>query len=348
MSDFPTLLAVIAALVVGAGAGALGVHLLRSWARPRQQPDSGSMGLAEAAARLDGRVSGIHEMVVDLLREQTTAGERLAQTAEQTSALHRVLASPKHRGDWGEILAEDVLRCAGMQEGINYARQRTLPDGSGRPDFTFFIPGTEQELHLDSKFPMEGWRSVQDAETDEAREAGRKLFVGDIKRHIKTLADRGYTDPAHTVGFCILFVANPAVFVAAVEADPDLIKFALERHIVLSDAQTLMAILMLVRSASTAFQVQRRTRDVLLIVTEFRAEWERLTAHLDRTDKQLATFLKSWEALSGTRRRQLQRRLDRVDGLEVPDGPSDETVVGSPDAPAALPEAHRSDRPQAA
>ena len=49
-------------------------------------------------------------MVVDLLREQTTAGERLALTAEQTSALHRVLASPKHRGDWGEILAEDVLR----------------------------------------------------------------------------------------------------------------------------------------------------------------------------------------------------------------------------------------------
>ena len=116
----------------------------------------------------------------------------------------------------------------------------------------------------------------------------------------------------------------------------------------LADAGTLVAILMLVKSASDALRVQRRTMDVLRIITEFRGEWERLTAHLDRTDKQLATFLKSWEALNGTRRRQLQRRLDRVDGLEVPDGPSDETMVGSPDAPAALPEAHRSDRSQAA
>ena len=346
MSDFPTLLAVIAALVVGAGAGALGVHLLRSWVRPRQQPDSGSMGLAELTASLDGRVSGIHEMVVDLLREQTTAGERLALTAEQTSALHTVLASPKRRGDWGEILAEDVLVAAGLQDQINFARQRQLPSGA-RPDFTFFLPD-KRELHVDCKFPLDDFHKMETADTDEAREVARKSFVSAIRLHIKTVASRGYSDPASTPGFAVLFVANPGIFAAAVEADPDLIPHALERHIVLADAQSLMAVLMLVKNAANAFRVQSQTVDVLRIITEFRAEWERLTAHLDKTDKQLATFLKGWEALNGTRRRQLQRRLDRIDGLEVPDGPSGEPVVGAPDAPAALPEAHRSDRSQAA
>ena len=87
----------------------------------------------------------------------------------------------------------------------------------------------------------------------------------------------------------------------------------------------------------------------LRIITEFRAEWERLTAHLDKTDKQLATFLKG---MGGVERHPPSSTCNggstAMDGLEVPDGPSDETVVGSPDAPAALPEAHRSDRPQAA
>ena len=328
-----------AVFVVGVAAGAL---VVRRWSRDRGsrsgQPDSDLAGLVDKAASLDGQMTNIHTMLVELLQEQAGAGERLALTAEQTSELHRVLASPKRRGDWGEVLAEDVLRCAGLQDGINFARQRTLPNGA-RPDFTFFMP-SERELYLDSKFPLENHRRMETADTDEAREAARKAFIGDIKRHIKALADRGYADPASTVGFCILFIANPAIFAAAVEADPDIIKHALERHIMLADASTLMAVLMLAKSAADAFRVQRRTVDVLRCLTEFRGEWERLTTHIDRTDKQLATFLKSWEGLTGTRRRQLQRRLDRIDELDIGDEPAEVT----PDTPTALPESH----PQAA
>ena len=101
-----------------------------------------------------------------------------------------------------------------------------------------------------------------------------------------------------------------------------------------------MAVLMLVKNAANAFRVQSQTVDVLRIITEFRAEWERLTAHLDKTDKQLATFLKGWEGLTGTRRRQLQRRLDRIDELDIGNEPAEVT----PDTPTALPESH----PQAA
>ena len=199
--------------------------------------------------------------------------------------------------------------------------------------------------------PSSRWRtsaSWNRPRADSERESARKSFLADIRRHVKAVVDRGYADPASTVGFTVVFFSNPSVFAAIAEADPSLYEHALERHVVLADAGTLVAILMLVKSASDALRVQRRTMDVLRIITEFRGEWGKFTEHLDACDKKLATFLKGWEALNGTRRRQLQRRLDRIDGLEVPDGPSDETVVSSPDAPAALPEAHRSDRPQAA
>ena len=99
MSDLPILIAIaIAIAIFGIVTGALGAYLLRFRTRPQppgQQPDSGLAGLAEATASLDGRVSSVHALVTDLLREQTTAGERLASTAEQTAALHMVLASPK-------------------------------------------------------------------------------------------------------------------------------------------------------------------------------------------------------------------------------------------------------------
>ena len=121
--------------------------------------------------------------------------------------------------------------CAGCRDArgqINYARQRHTPGSGARPDFTFFIPGTEQELHLDSKFPMEGWRS--DARPPRpmrhARQAASCL-CGDIKRlHIKTLArPRLYSDPAQhgrVLPSCSSLIR--ACSLAAVEADPDLIK----------------------------------------------------------------------------------------------------------------------------
>src|ERR687883_27078 len=72
---------------------------------------------------------------------------QLAATAEQTasltttaSALREVLASPKARGQWGERMAEDVLRLAGMVEGVSYVRQRATRAGTV-PDVTFLLPG---------------------------------------------------------------------------------------------------------------------------------------------------------------------------------------------------------------
>ena len=323
---------VIVVFAVGITVGALGPRL---WARSRRSDhepsDGGLAGLAQHTAALDGRVASVHGMLVDLLRVQTTAGERLAVVSEQAADLHLTLSSNQRRGAWGELLCEDILRCAGMQDGLHYQTQRTLPTGS-RPDFTVSV-ADGRLLHIDAKFPLSGYRKLEQAETDEAREAARKEFIADIKRHTKALVDRGYGDPATTVGFCILFIANPSTFTCALEADPDIIKHALERHVVLADAGTLTAILMLTKSASDAFRVQRRTMDVLRIVTEFRGEWEAFSAHLDKTDKQITTVLRSWEALTGTRRRQLQRRLDRIDGLEV----GDEPAPIAPDTPAAAP-----------
>ena len=337
MTDLPIVFVVIV-FVVGIAAGGLGVHLLRLRARSRhadhEPSDDGFAGLSEATAALNGQVTSIHSLVTDLLREQTTAGERLAVVGQQSAALHMTLASHQRRGAWGEHILADVLTWAGLQRGVNYRTQHTLANGA-RPDFSFFM-ADGRELHVDAKFP------VEQAETDEI--SGRECVVS-LRRHIKAVAGRGYSDPTATVGFVVLFVANPAVLGAAVEADPDLIKHALSQQVVLADAQTLMAILMLVKSAADALRVQRRTGDILRIIQEFEAEWEKFTAHLDKTDKQLTTVLRSWENLNTTRRRQLQRRMDRIDRLDAGDEPAS---IASDTSAAALPDSGTSDRAEAA
>ena len=319
-----TLVQVLIAAVAGGAAAGIIVAFVMLAARTHRgryssgQPDGELGGLFEKAVSLDGQVSSLHALMVELLKEQSGVGTRLASTAEQTAELHRVLANTKHRGDWGEILAEDVLLHAGLVHQINYVRQRQMPYGRGRPDFTFMMPDG-LELHLDAKFPLENYRRFEQAETDEDREKARTAFVSDIKRHIKALADRGYSDPEHTVGFALLFIANKGIFDTIAEANPDILKYALSQNIALCCPQTLMSVLIIVRNAANSFRVQRRTVDVLRCIESFQVEWQRFTKHLDTTDRQLNTFFRSWETLKGTRRNQLQKRLNSIDELDAQD-----------------------------
>ena len=66
--------------------------------------------------------------------------EQAAALGKVASALREALASAKTRGQWGERMAEDVLRLIGFVENVNYYKQKSI-DGSGaRPDFTFPCP----------------------------------------------------------------------------------------------------------------------------------------------------------------------------------------------------------------
>ncbi len=56
--------------------------------------------------------------------DTNTQATRQLQTT--TAQLREALANPQRRGQWGERMAEDVLRLAGFIEGVNYFKQQAL------------------------------------------------------------------------------------------------------------------------------------------------------------------------------------------------------------------------------
>src|SRR5258706_1389625 len=64
-------------------------------------------------------------------REQLGAIATTMQSLSHTTRqLHDALASSKARGQWGERMADDVLRVAGFVEGVNYRKQKAIANGS--------------------------------------------------------------------------------------------------------------------------------------------------------------------------------------------------------------------------
>ena len=100
--------------------------------------------LGDVVVKLQQDSAQQHGQLVTGLQEATSSTRRLAET---TAHLREALASPKARGQWGERMADDVLRLAGMVEGVTYTKQTAI-SGGAIPDVTFLLPGGRQ-LHMD-------------------------------------------------------------------------------------------------------------------------------------------------------------------------------------------------------
>ena len=61
------------------------------------------------------------------------AGRHTQVLAETTQSLREALSSTTARGQWGERMADDVLRLAGFVDGVNYRRQQALAGLGGHP-----------------------------------------------------------------------------------------------------------------------------------------------------------------------------------------------------------------------
>ncbi|MFZ2620240.1 MAG: DNA recombination protein RmuC, partial [Alphaproteobacteria bacterium] len=139
------------------------------------------------------------DVLADQLGKTAVETRRLSDT---THTLQAALANSAVRGQWGERMAEDVLRLAGFVEGINYHKQQTLlsTEGKPRPDYTFYLPQS-RVVHMDVKFPLENYMLFLEAKSDGDKDRALKTFLSDARKRVKEAATRGYADGVNTLNY---------------------------------------------------------------------------------------------------------------------------------------------------
>ncbi|MFA9445909.1 DNA recombination protein RmuC [Egicoccus sp. AB-alg6-2] len=264
------------------------------------------------------------------VREQLQGVTRThAQLAATTGAIREALTSSQARGQWGERMAEDVLTAAGFKHGVNYVTQRTLASGS-RPDVTFLLPG-ELCLHMDVKFPLANYLAMLECDGESDREQCRKAFLRDVRGRVKELAIRGYVDPdAGTLDFVVLFLPNEHVYGYVHEQDPTLLDDALRQGVVMCSPSTLFAVLAVVRQACDGVALQRTSDQIVALLSGFTQQWGRYTDEVDKLGRQLDTVRRTYDGLATTRRRQLERQLERIEEVREERGVLPATVDDRP------------------
>jgi DNA recombination protein RmuC len=279
--------------------------------------------LGDVVTKLQRDSAQQHGQLVSGIEQVTSTGRLLAET---TGHLREALASPKARGQWGERMADDVLRLAGMVEGVSYRKQTGIAGGA-IPDVTFLLPGG-RHLHMDVKFPVDNYLRHLEATTDAERDATAKAFLRDVRGRVKELSTRGYIDPDATLDEVLLFIPNESVWAFIHERDPQLIDVALGQKVVLCSPVSLFAVLAVIRQAVEQSRLTRTSDEILQCLAGFGQQWAKFSDALDAVVKRFDTAQRGLEEVTGPRRRQLERQLDRIDDLRA--------RRGLPDAPLAL------------
>lgn len=299
-----------------------------------QQQAKGILDLAES--KLTGKKEVIDEslkaMNANLTRVETlmksvgegnasmktrldSAATAIKDLSETTGGLKSALAGNSIRGQWGERMAEDVLRLAGMVEGINYIKQTKLQESGSRPDFTFMLP-KGQTVNMDVKFPFNNYQSYVDAKTDTEREKFKKDFIKDVKLRVKELQSRGYVNPQeNTVDYVLLFIPNEQIFSFINEHARDVIDEAMEGKTILCSPLSLYAILAVVRQSIDNFKMESKSQEMLKVFGTFNEQWGKFKDQMETVRNRFASTQKEYEELLGVRTRQLDKPLEKIEEL---------------------------------
>ncbi|MBI2635766.1 DNA recombination protein RmuC [Candidatus Peregrinibacteria bacterium] len=242
------------------------------------------------------------------------AAVAIKELSETTGGIRNALSSNNLRGNWGERMAEDVLRLSGLIEGINFIKQTKLETGS-KPDFTFMLP-QKLKLNMDVKFPFNNYQLYVEAKTDRDKEEHKEKFLKDVRKRVKEVQTRDYINPEDgTVDYVLLFVPNEQIFSFINEIDRTVIDEAMRGKTILCSPLSLYAILAVIRQSIDSFSMESKSQEMLTIFGAFRQQWEKFKDQMETVKERFESVHKGYEELTGARERQLDRQLQKIDEI---------------------------------
>lgn len=319
------------------------VTMVREQLGGGQQLIDAKLGEVQAGVRGDlGRLTQVVQQLGESTGQRFGEVDRSLQLHAQitqslagtASSLREALASSNARGQWGERMAEDVLRLAGLHENVNYVKRTALSgEGTGIPDFTFQLP-KGHVLFMDVKFPMAAYLKFLEATTEAERVQHRDAFLRDVRARVKELAKREYAsvDQRPAVDNVLLFVPNESLAAFIHESDSTLVDDAMRQHVVICSPLTLFAFLGVIRQAFDNFMIEQTSNEILGLLGRFTQQWGKYSETVDKVQRQLDTVTRSFDELSGTRRRALERPIADITALRTRQGLVDDTELPAPDA----------------
>ena len=158
----------------------------------------------------------------------------------------------KQQGNWGEFVLEKLLEDSGLSKGREYETQVALKDEEGKrrnPDVIIRLP-EGKDIIIDAKTSLLNYERYFNAQDDQQRQEFLKHHLDSLRAHIKGLNVKNYEklETINSLDFVLIFIPVESAFMLALDNDPDIMREAYDRGIILVSPSTLMVTLRTIKN----------------------------------------------------------------------------------------------------
>ncbi len=169
----------------------------------------------------------------------------------------------KVQGNFGEMLLTDVLKNAGLVEGIHYFTQGVMTDEAGReiksesgrtmiPDVMVYYPD-DTTVIVDSKVSLKAYHDFINAESVEDRSRFAKEHIESVRKHVDELKAKDYVSyipkDRRKVNYNLMFIPIEGAFRLMLEESPMLWQVAKNNNVLIVSQMTLIIVLNMIQMA---------------------------------------------------------------------------------------------------
>lgn len=252
---------------------------------------------------------------------------------QETHNLVNALRRPEVRGRWGEITLRRLVELAGMVEHCDFVEQvHTQSDGQiFRPDMVVRMPD-QRELVVDVKTPLDAYLSAAEAKDDAERKKGLERHAKNVRNHIRMLSSKAYWDQfEQSPEFVILFIPGDQFLSAALSEEPDLIEFALSKHIILATPTSFVALLKAVAYGWRQMAMADNAKEIRALAEDLYARLATFVSHMNKVGRQLSSSVENYNKAVGSLERNVlpgarkfvelgvhpKKEVERLDSIET-------------------------------
>lgn len=242
--------------------------------------------------------------VLERLSKIDAAQAKIDGLSNDIVSLQSVLTDKKTRGIFGEVNLHHIMASVFGENDKIYQLQYSFSNGT-IADCVLFAPEPLGTIAIDSKFPLENYRTMVDKKVGAAtRESAEKLFKADMKKHIDAISSK-YIIPGVTTDQAILFLPAEAIFAEVNAYHSDLIEYAYKKRVWITSPTTLISTLttieMIIKNMERDKYASIIHQELKLLDQDFRRykeRWDKLSRSIDTVNKDVKDIHTTTEKIS--------------------------------------------------
>lgn len=283
----------------------------------QSQPQANAGGVGQKLDQLQGRFEGFTQIASDLhsrLGQLSQSHETMMAATQKITDFQNKLIHPKFRGAVGEVSLELVLSQTLPREG--YERQYKFRSGEMADALVRLNPPST--VAVDAKFPMPGFNRVAEAKTDEERQAARKQFLSDVRKHVDDISKKYIRPEEGTLDFAFMYIPAESVFYEVIvrdatePSDGGMDEYARKKKIIPVSPNSLHAYLQTVVMGLNGMKIEQTAREIMNHLSALKNDFLKVGDASEIVNGHLKRLQGAYETLE----KELGRVRSRLDSLK--------------------------------